>query len=116
MPRFIIDVNLPYRFGLWRGPEYEHMRDIDERMPDARIWEYARVRDIVIVTKDADFSVRMLLSAPPPRVVHIRLGNVSLRGLHHRLADAWPWVVANAAQYSLITIWPDRVEAITSPQ
>ncbi len=23
MPRFLIDANLPYRFAIWRGPDYQ---------------------------------------------------------------------------------------------
>lgn len=29
MARYLIDVNLPYYFSLWRGPDYVHVRDID---------------------------------------------------------------------------------------
>jgi hypothetical protein len=30
MQRFLIDVNLPYRFPLWSGDDCVHMRDIEE--------------------------------------------------------------------------------------
>ena len=70
---------------------------------------------MIIVTKDADFSVRVMLSSPSPRVVHIRLGNVSLRALHARLTGVWPWVVENAGKYALISIWPDRIETVARP-
>ncbi len=56
--RFLIDVNRPYRFALWSGENFAHRRDIGERWRDTEIWRYARERDLVIVTKDADFSDR----------------------------------------------------------
>lgn len=34
MARFLIDVNLPYRFSLWSGDDFMHMRDIGERWSD----------------------------------------------------------------------------------
>ena len=44
---------------------------------DLRIWEYAREKDYIIVTKDADFSELGLLHGFPPKVVWIRRGNCS---------------------------------------
>ena len=82
MARFLIDVNLPYFFALWHGDEYLHVRDLDDTWTDTQIWEYARQNDMVIVSKDADFSDRVMLSEPPPRVVHVRLGNLRMREFH----------------------------------
>jgi predicted nuclease of predicted toxin-antitoxin system len=76
MPRFLIDVNLPYRFSLWSGDECVHRRDIGETWTDPRLWQYARERDLVIVSKDADFSDRAMISASPPRVIQLRFGNL----------------------------------------
>jgi hypothetical protein len=65
MPRFLIDVNLPYRSSVWSGVDFAHMRDIGETWTDSPIWQYARERDMVIVSKDTDFSDRAMISAPP---------------------------------------------------
>lgn len=93
MQRFLIDVNLPYRFSLWSGDDCVHVRDIGETWTDTQIWQYARDRNMVIVSKDADFSDRVMVSVPPPQVVHIRLGNMYLRDLHRLLDSLWPRVV-----------------------
>jgi predicted nuclease of predicted toxin-antitoxin system len=69
-----------------------HVRDLDERWTDTQIWEYAKSNELVIVSKDADFTSRALLSAPPPRVVHICIGNASLRELRSALDIWWPIV------------------------
>ena len=73
MSRYIIDANLPYYFSLWRGDEYQHVIDLDPSMKDSEIWRFAKENNLTIVTKDADFSDRILLSDPPPRVIHIKL-------------------------------------------
>lgn len=82
MARFLIDVNLPYRSSLWAGDDFVHAKDLGERWSDSELWAYARSQDLVIVSKDADFSDRILVSQLPPRVVHIRLGNMKMRDFH----------------------------------
>ena len=54
MPRFLIDVNLPFRFSLWSGDDYLHMRDLGETWTDTEVWLYAKEQDLVIVSKDAE--------------------------------------------------------------
>ncbi|MGB5832331.1 MAG: DUF5615 family PIN-like protein [Thiohalocapsa sp.] len=54
MPRFLIDVNLPYRLAFWSGGDCSHMRDLGETWTDTQIWEYARERDMVIVSRHGD--------------------------------------------------------------
>jgi len=73
MRKYLIDVNLPYKFDHWRSDEYIHQRDLNARMPDRNIWEYAKLNNLTILTKDADFSDRMILETPPPRVIHFKI-------------------------------------------
>ena len=42
---------------------------------DAVIWEYARIYDFVIVSKDSDFHQRSLLHGHPPKFIYLRIGN-----------------------------------------
>ena len=69
MARYLIDANLPRRLTIWHDTAFEWVSDHDDRWSDSQVWDYARLNDLVIVTKDADFSNRVMLSAPPPRVV-----------------------------------------------
>lgn len=109
---FLIDVNLPYRFSLWSGADFQHMRDIGETWTDTRIWHYARTWNLVIVTKDADFSDRIMVTAPPPRVIHIRFGNMRMRDFHRLMSELWPQIVALSAANRLVRVYQDRIEAI----
>jgi len=43
--------------------------DLGESWSDFEIWRYAQENDLVIVTKDADFSDWVMLSEPPPKVI-----------------------------------------------
>src|SRR5271166_2314877 len=101
MARFLIDVNLPYRFSLWNGDDYIQVRDINDQWTDREIWAYAKKHDLVIVSKDADFSDLVMQSVPPPRVVHIRLGNLKMREFHAILAQNWQWVTENISRFRL---------------
>ena len=112
MPRFLIDVNLPYYFSTWHGDGYLHLYDLNDRWTDSQIWDYARERDMVIVSTDADFSNRIMLSNPPPRVVHVRLGNMKMREFHAILTRDWPWVCENVSKFRLIRIYADRIEGV----
>ena len=112
MVRYLIDVNLPYRFSLWAGEEFIHARDLGERWSDSELWSYARAHDLVIVSKDADFSERVLVSKPPPRVVHIRFGNMKTRDFHGQMSRQWPEISALCADNRLVRVYEDRIEAI----
>ena len=52
---------------------------------DRAVWDYARQNDLIIVTKDADFSEMSLLFSFPPKVIWIRRGNCSTRDIEFLL-------------------------------
>lgn len=81
MKRFLIDANLPYRVPVWQKESFEVVVDIDEEWSDSEIWNYAKKNNYTIVTKDADFSNRIMVSGPPPKIIHLRIGNMRLRDL-----------------------------------
>jgi predicted nuclease of predicted toxin-antitoxin system len=89
MPKCLIDVNLPYRFSLWNSEDFVHQTNIDDEWSDEQIWEYAKENDLTIITKDADFSNRIIFQEPPPKVIHIRLGNMKMREFHAALTAVW---------------------------
>lgn len=112
MARFLIDANLPYRFSLWAGSDYLHVYDIDDKWPDMAIWGYAKDNDLTIVSKDADFSDMVMLDGPPPRVVHVKVGNMKLRDLHAFLHSVWDEVCKLSETHRLVRLYVDRIEVI----
>ncbi|MEH2225093.1 DUF5615 family PIN-like protein [Nostoc sp.] len=42
---------------------------------DVVIWEYAKVHNFVIASKDSDFHQRSLLYGHPPKFIYLRIGN-----------------------------------------
>ena len=81
-----------------------HQRELGEDWDDVPIWEYARANDLVIVTKDKDFSDRMLVSQSPPKVLWLRCGNCSLRQLHNFLEPYWQQALDLLPASKLVTI------------
>jgi predicted nuclease of predicted toxin-antitoxin system len=58
MTRYLIDENLPYYFSLWNNKMFIHVNDLPSVKTDNEIWEYAKENNLIIVTKDSDFSNR----------------------------------------------------------
>ncbi|HEY3761364.1 MAG TPA: DUF5615 family PIN-like protein [Verrucomicrobiae bacterium] len=79
---------------------------------DTQIWEYARKHDLVIVSKDADFSDRIITATPPPKVVHLRFGNLRKNDFHALLARVWPQVETLLKSRKLVNVYLDRLEGI----
>lgn len=44
---------------------------------DQIIWEYAKLNNFIIVSKDSDFHQRSLLYSYPPKFIYLRIGNSS---------------------------------------
>ena len=113
MPLYLIDVNLPYYFSLWNNGEYVHQTDLAPRAKDKDIWQYAIDNNLIIVTKDSDFSNRMLLSEPPPKVVHIRTGNMSMKEFHHTISNSWKEVIEMIRSHKLVVVYKDYLEGVS---
>ena len=112
MSRYIIDANLPYYFSLWQDDNYEHVIDIDPNMKDSEIWRYAKENNLTIVTKDADFSDLVLLNNPPPRVIHIKLGNMKMKAFYNAINSIWNEILIMSKEYKLVRVYKDKIEGI----
>lgn len=110
MARFLIDVNLPYYFALWRGPDFVFVRDLGDGWTDAEIWGYARNHGLTIVSKDADFSDRVWVDREPCRVIHIRLGNLTMKEFHAAISRVWAEVRSLSERCLLVQVFADRLE------
>lgn len=112
MAKYLIDVNLPYRFSLWHSEDYIHQKDIDDGWTDSQIWHYAETNKLTIITKDSDFSNRILFKNPPPRVIHIKIGNSTIKELFDTLMPIWDEVLKMSETHRLVNVFRDRIEGI----
>jgi predicted nuclease of predicted toxin-antitoxin system len=103
---------LPYYFGLWKAPEYVHLNDLDDTWADEQIWQYARAHNLTIISKDADFSHWMMLAEPPPRVIHVRLGNISIKDLRQALTHSWAHICTISDTHKLVNVFATHIEGI----
>ena len=112
MKGFLFDENLPARLRFTPKLPVIHSSAVGRNPSDTQIWEYARRHDLVIVSKDTDFSERIIAHSPPPRVVHLKFGNLRLNEFHTLLARVWPQVEAMLKSHKLINVYVDRLEGI----
>jgi predicted nuclease of predicted toxin-antitoxin system len=112
MSKYLIDVNLPYRFKLWHTEDFVYVKDIDERMSDSAIWRYAREQNLTIVTKDSDFANRILSVTPPPKVIHIRFGNLKMKPFEDVLMKYWEPAIEMVQSHKIVFVYKDRIEGI----
>lgn len=54
---------------------------------DAKIWEFAKNNDYILVTKDADFGDLSVLRGFPPKVIWVRRGNCKTANIEQILRD-----------------------------
>jgi predicted nuclease of predicted toxin-antitoxin system len=78
MKGYFFDENLPNRIPVPTAFPIRTTKDVGPSPSDTAVWEYARANELAIVSKDADFSARIVVQQPPPWVVHLRFGNRSL--------------------------------------
>lgn len=112
MKKYIIDANLPYYFSTWNGDSYIHVRDINDEWTDEEIWNYAKGATLTIITKDCDFSDKILFCKPPPRVIHIKFGNKNMQEFHDLISRRWDDICMISDEYKLVNVFEDRIEGI----
>lgn len=112
MQRYLIDANLPYYFKLWDTDAYVHQSDINPSAKDREIWAYAEQRNLTIISKDSDFSNRIILKSPPLRVIHIRIGNATMKEFHKSINTCWEEVLLLIETHKLVNVLKNRIEAI----
>jgi predicted nuclease of predicted toxin-antitoxin system len=110
---FLLDENLPSRLAFTPSLPVTHAQDYGGNPTDSHLWEIAAAKRLVIVTKDTDFSDRILVSLPPPWIVHLRFGNMRRAEFHRFLAAVWPRIEGLLPVHKLICVYADRVEAFS---
>ena len=112
MKGFLFDENLPVNLRFSPKLPVVHVASIGRNPTDSQIWEHARKHLLVIVSKDADFSDRIITHTPPPWVVHLRFGNLRKHDFHALLARVWPQIATLLKSHKLVNVYADRIEGI----
>ena len=89
--KLLFDHNLPPRLVSRLRDLFPHSAHVFtigfDRASDLEIRDYAKREDLVIVTKDVDFSDLCVLRGFPPKVIWIRRGNCSANDLEKLLRE-----------------------------
>lgn len=112
MHKYLIDVNLPYKVAFWHSDEFIHQTDLDDQWSDDQIWNYAKENNLTIVTKDADFSNKIIFQTPPPRVIHIKIGNMKFKVFYDFIAVNWSKIEKISNSHKLTNVFNNRIEGI----
>lgn len=94
-PVFLVDEQLPRLLAeriRRAGYGAEHVRDIGRGgQEDVQIWQYASVRQLAVLSKDADFAdMARTKRGASPQIVWLRFGNISNDALWRRLSPLLP--------------------------
>lgn len=111
MKGFLFDENLPRRLTFTPSLPVIFSSALGSSPSDTALWERGRAQSLVIVSKDSDFSGRIMLSSPPPWIVHLRFGNLRRAEYHALLAKMWPRIEALLPSSKLICVYADRLES-----
>lgn len=112
MPDFLIDANLPAKISIWQNQRFIHIVTLDLCWDDEAFWQYAKINDLTKISKDKDFFMQQLLKGTPPKVVHIKFGNLKLNDFISVIKNCWNEVELLLINQTLINIYSDRIEAI----
>ena len=69
---------------LYPGTNHVYLLGLHEAS-DKNIWYCAKKNGFTIVTQDSDFSERSLVFGYPPKVIWLRMGNVSTKNIEELL-------------------------------
>ena len=112
---FLFDENIPMLRTSFVAGTVLSVSILGKSPSDTEIWKYAQDHNLVIVTKDTDFSDRILVASPPPRVVHLRFGNLRRREFESLLSKTWPDIELLLQTHKLVNVYRDRIASKRSP-
>lgn len=110
--RFLVDVNLPKYFSYFNSPDFLFIYDINSSATDTYIWDYALEHNLIIITKDTDFYTKFLLEKKSPKVIHIKLGNCSLKELHTYFESHWLSCLEHISNSNFVILEETKIEVI----
>jgi predicted nuclease of predicted toxin-antitoxin system len=113
MKGLLIDENLALPTALPTTLPVTHSRQLGSQPDDGMLWDHAKEHDLLIVTEDTDFLHRIRLEGPPPRVAHIRVGNMRRTAFITWLYKQWPAIELAASEHKLVHVHLDHLDAVS---
>ena len=109
--KLLFDENMSPKLAEFLRDEYPgsvHVRDAGlQGAADHQIWEYARDRGFVIVSKDDDFRQRSFLQGAPPKVIWLQVGNAGTAAIAELLrGEGAPLRAFESEEESALLILP----------
>ena len=80
-------------FSLWNTSDFIHQNGNNDEWSDEQIWIYAKKNNLIIISKDSDFFNKVMMNSPPPKVIHIRFGNMKMNPFFDSISKVWDDVV-----------------------
>jgi len=68
--KFLVNVNLPKYFSFFNSPEFIHVVDLNPKMTDKEISDYALKNSLIILTKDVDFYLKFISESSAPQIIY----------------------------------------------
>jgi predicted nuclease of predicted toxin-antitoxin system len=109
---YLIDVNVPDGLPTFQGKQFHLVKNLNPEWSDRDIWNYALENNLVIITKDTDFFHWSMASERPPKVLHLKIGNMRLSEFSEWISKNWPQMSNLIYQYQLVIAYKDRIEVI----
>ncbi|WP_409025097.1 DUF5615 family PIN-like protein [Flavobacterium sp.] len=109
---FLVDVNLPKYFNFFNSTNFIFVSDLNLKMTDTEIWNYALKNNLIILTKDVDFFNRFLVSEKSPKIVYFQLGNFSLKQLYRFFSVNWQIIQFEIENNRLLIVKDNHIESI----
>lgn len=110
-----LDNQLPPALAKWMRAtlsiECLPVRDLNlQRASDPQIFTAARLANVVVMTKDADFVGLLEQHGPPPRIILVTCGNTSNERLQRLVYAAWPTIEAMLERGEVLVELGDQFE------
>ena len=114
--RFIIDAHLPksiVKIFTDLGHDAVHTSDLPRgnKTEDKDIVILA-AKDGVVVSKDEDFYQSFLLYGKPPKLIHVKVGNMRLQEIRDLFTSIAPKLIDLLGQHDLLELHRDKIIVI----
>lgn len=112
MRNFLVDVNLPKYFSYFKDDNFLFVSDLNLKMSDSEIWNYALNNQLIILTKDVNFFNKFSISEVSPKIIYFKIGNLSLNELHVYFNQNWLKISLEIDKYRMIIAKESHIECV----